>query len=188
MPEIPDFSHYERNDEPLRGFTEDDMIFLADLGTQADLLFDPVDQSTTDELNLCRQAYGSAIEQRTEIIANYLGAVDSSGFAAYIKAGEAQLYTLFCEYIDVLLHAPSEYGPHIATEIIAALTLADTSQTMINERTGGPQFANDKLQQAIIQLIMAAHGGSETQHVLQELYKKHIYDVVMRFVDNESRR
>lgn len=188
MTEVPDFSKYERDDTPIPGLSPDDMAFLAGLDTQADELFSTYENPTSEDLELCKQAYLDAINQRTDAITAYMQDRQNPALMDHLRAYETQLFAQFCEYVDVLLHAPIDgYGPNIVTELAGALSLADSSQMQINMQAGDfYQFDVEKLQQSILYAIMAAKSAESTQAVMQQLYTDHIHDVVMNFIDNNS--
>ena len=187
MSEIPDFSSHERDDRSIPGLDADAMDFLAELDAQASQLLEANDQLLSDELRLCKQSFAEAVDQRTEAITTYMQSKNTA-HADYLKAIETQLYAQFCEYVDALLHAPSENGPFIITEIASALSLADSSQLLINMQNEEKpyQFDTKKLQESIMYLVMTANGTATTQTALQNFYKQFIRDVVIKYVESDS--
>ena len=186
MTEVPDFSDHERDDRQIPGISPEDMAFLAGLDTQADELFSTYENPTAEDLELCKQAYIDAINQRTDAITAYMQDRQNPALMDYLRAYETQLFAQFCEYVDVLLHAPiDQYGPNIVTELASALSLADSSQMQINMQSGEfYQFDVEKLRQSILNVIMAAKSAESTHTAIQELYASHIRNVVMKFIDD----
>lgn len=188
MSEIPDFSHHERDEEPIPGLSPDDSAFLAELDVEAAKLFEEADRQQAEaDLDLCKQAYADTVARRGQILKAYVHDIASAITPEFVKENEMQLYVFFCEYVDFLLHAPASYGPRIALDIANALSMADASQEVINEsKDKKRQLDNEKLKESMVKLFMMGE-TAEIQAVVEELYKKHIRDVVVDFVnENEN--
>lgn len=187
MSEISDFSKYDRDNQPDLHLSPDDTAFFTTFDAQATTLLEAHDPQMSAELKLCKQLYVEALDQRTEALTLYLSDQENAELAKYVKQNEVQLHAQFCEYTDLLLHAPVEDGPRAIFEISEALVMADASQQEINQSRGVErQFDADKLKQAIVGLIMSARDDAETQAVISELYRRHIRDIVINFVDDSQ--